>query len=356
MPLRRTPVALAALALTACHEPPPFHGDTCGREQTRTVPLWQRPAFDVLVVLDRSPSMADHAAELAAFARSTSAVLSTIEGGVPDLRLAVVTSDLDAADAAAFQGGARCGLDGAFLEARSLEAGGVGGNFTGTLEDMLSCLYDLPLSSSAVSQPLGAAVRALDGSVPANAGFRRDHAALVVLVVTDTDDQTQAAPGALVEVSALVTQLKTMVTDPRMLVVSSIAAAPAPRLASIDLPERTSLTDVDAADWSDALVLLSELWRRPLLGYCVGAEIDLDLETPGFQVNCVNRIRDADGATVAPLPWCDAPDVDLSQPCLHPFTPDDAACPGGATFAVSLGDERLPDPIFAELRCEVACD
>jgi len=348
---------LLLVVLSACHEAPPFSGETCGREVGRVAPVWQRPAFDVLVVLDRSPSMAEHTSGVAAFARTTATVLETLAGGVPDLHLAVVTSDLDAGDAGAFQGGARCGLDGAFLRARELTAGGVGGNFPDGLDDALACLYDVPLSTSPVSQPLGAAVRALDGSRPGNAGFRRDDAVLLVVVVTASDDATAAPAGGLADVAALVAQLETHVVDRRLLVVASIAPSQAPRLASIDLPERTSMTDVDAADWSDALTWLAELPRIPLLGYCVGAELDLDRETPGFQVNCANRVVDAAGATVAPLPWCDAPDVDLARPCLHPFTPDEAACPGGgASFTVSLGDERLPIPLYVELRCEVACD
>jgi hypothetical protein len=429
--LRRLAVLSLVLVLAACDEPDPGGGGLCTREDQRVVPIWQEPALDILVVLDRTPSMSDQAADLQRLAETTHAVLSTIEGGVPDTHLAVITSDLGATgvagcgagDGGAFQGGVRCELDDAYLSANSLADGTVRINGAGTLDAAVTCLFDVPASTCPVSQPLGAAVRALDGSVAANAGFRRDYAALVVLVVTDSDDCTLATATALSDVTAqgdleasidfacfargttctpadpstngahtqclsrgdagisdvipLVTQLQSFVTDPRNLVITTIAgpadpfvengarlantcsamvgaATAAPRLARISLPERSSITNV-CDDWSNSLIWLAELIRVPLGQLCVDDKLDLVPSTPGFQVNCVNRLTNLMGMTVAPLPWCNAPGVDLTRPCIDPFTSDPAACPDGAAVHVSLGDSRLPDGTYIELRCEVLC-
>jgi hypothetical protein len=426
-------ILLASAALvSACHDPEPSRDDVvCGREDRRSIPIWQTVALDMLVVVDRSPSMADQAPDLAALGATLSNVLETIEGGLPDTRVAVVTSDLGASgvlgcgagDGGAFQGGARCGLEDRFLSTRPLASGGVAANFDGTLADALTCLLDLPASTCPVSQPLGAAVRALDGSVVGNAGFLRDYAALMVVVITDGDDCTLSSATALADVTAqgdleraidlacfargttctpadpstmgehtgcvsrsnagiadvasLVDRLTGLAARPRDLVVTTVAATgnpvveaaqladacagdatatAAPRLANVFLPERTSVTSV-CGEWGDALVWLADLFKVPLGASCLDPAIDLDPETAGFQVNCVSHIVDADGATLAPLPWCDAPGADRTRPCMVSITPDPQIClDGGARPEVSLGDERLPFGIRAELRCEVACE
>lgn len=437
MPRRTQHLLLACAALVACNDADPSRDDiVCGREEQRVIPLWQKPALDILVVLDRSPSMADEQTKLATFGADMKLVLEQIEGGLPDMHIAIVTSDLGASgvggcgagDGAAFQNGPRCGLTSSFLEARGLVAGGVAGNFPGTLEDALACLLDVPMSTCPVSQPLGAAVRALDGSVTANVGFRRDYAALLVVVVTDGDDCTLTASNALADVAAqgdlegaidfacfargtvctpsdpatpgahtecrsranagvadvdaLITQLRAL-QDPRNLFVSTVAASgdpvvlgsgrlddacsgnpvasAAPRLATIALSDRTFRTNV-CGDWIDSLIVFAELTRTSLGVACLDASVDLDPATPGFQVNCVNRLADRDGNTIAPLPWCDATGVDRSGPCIESLVPDVQTCSGtalgapGAAVHVSLGDERLPEELYAELRCEVLCE
>lgn len=429
---RRIPLLAASILLAACTEPEPYRGDVCSRETQYDIPVMQRPAIDVLVVLDRSPSMADQAGELSAYASTLDAVLQTVEGGVPDLHLAVVTSDLGASgvagcgagDGGAFRAPAPCGVDGNFLQARGLVEGGIAGNFTGTLEDTLTCLFDAPMSTCPVSQPLGAALRALDGSVAGNAGFRRDYAALMVLVVTDGDDCTLATPTALADVTAandlegaidfacfargtactpadpatpgahtgcvprgdagiaqvstLVAQLQSFESRPWDFVISTVAATgdpfvladarlddacidnpvaiAAPRLASVFLPDRSSMTSV-CGDWTDSLAWIAEGQRTTLGIPCLAPELDLDPATPGFQVNCVTRLAGENGETIAPLPWCDAPGVDRSRPCLEPFTEYPEACFDGApSLQWSLGDTRLPAGIRIELRCELACE
>lgn len=192
---------IALVALAACTEAqsvdPP--GElVCSREWQRSFPTSRRPPTDLLFVLDRTPSMADEAAGLAVNAAALADVLAQVEGGLPDLHVAVVTSDLGGAgvpgcaagDGGRFQGGARCGLDGAYLDFHRLADGTPVQNFSGSFRDALTCLLEVPLSPCPVSQPIGALVRALDGSEPSHDGFRRDDAYLYFVVITDGDDGT----------------------------------------------------------------------------------------------------------------------------------------------------------------------
>ncbi len=187
--------ALAALA-AACTEPAGPDDFVCGREEQRLVPLYQQRLIDLLFVVDRTPSMADQAATLAANAPELANVLQQIEGGLPDLHVAVVTTDLGgdgvpgcgAGDGGRFQGGARCGLDGSFLRARGRADGTREQNFPGDVAAGFACLFDVPLATCPVSQPLAAIVGAVDGSAAGNDGFRRIGAQLLIVIITDGDD------------------------------------------------------------------------------------------------------------------------------------------------------------------------
>jgi hypothetical protein len=199
------PSLCLSLLFAACGGADEFVPRVCTDRGAENVP--PSDLVDVLVVLDTTGSMAEHAAEVRAFAATLNAVLETsghTQAGM-DVHLAVVTSDLGASgvpgcdasgDAAAFAGGARCGLDGAFL--RDTASGDTRvQNFTGARADAIACLLAEPASSCPVSQPLHAAVRALDATTVPNAGFHRPGALLTVLVVTDGDDCSLVNAGAL---------------------------------------------------------------------------------------------------------------------------------------------------------------
>lgn len=208
MSARRALVLVVAALAGACDDAAPDVPGACSVEERQRRPLAGPRAVDLLIVLDRTASMADQDARLPEQAQALINVLNTIPGGLPDMHLAVVTTDLGAAgvpgctdggDRAVLVDGERCGIAGRFLSDAPAADGARVRNHQGTTADAFVCLLDLPRSTCPVSQPLAAIVRALDGSVPANTGFRRHHAELAVVVVTDGDDCSLVDPAALAE-------------------------------------------------------------------------------------------------------------------------------------------------------------
>lgn len=205
----RAPIALALLAplaLAACTEDPEVDPGpqvcSAAADHTRLIAVVE-PA-DVLFVIDRSPSMADDRDDM----RAQAAEMGRYWDELPphyDLHFAVVSSDLGAdgvegcdavGDDALLQRAAACGIDGAFLrDARDGDVPERGRNFTNTYEQTLACLFDLPLSTCPVSQPIAAATRAIESA--ANAGFRRADAKLYVIVLSDGDDCSLTDPAAV---------------------------------------------------------------------------------------------------------------------------------------------------------------
>jgi hypothetical protein len=133
--------------------------------------------------------------------------------GLPDLRIAVVTSDMGAGDGSISGCDATGGKNGIFqytargsCTATNLAAAatyiaddGTTKNFTGNLPDVFTCISAVGESGCGFEQELAAVTRALgaDGKpAPAeNQGFLRDDAFLYVAIVTDEDD-CSAPPGS----------------------------------------------------------------------------------------------------------------------------------------------------------------
>jgi hypothetical protein len=132
--------------------------------------------------------------------------LEAIPGGLPNLHIAVITSDLGAGDgsiascdatggdAGRFQYAARGTCTATNLNAGATFISNVGGvpNYTGNLADVFTCIADVGESGCGFEQPLAAVVRALgaDGQPPPieNQGFLRPDAILLIVLVTDEDD------------------------------------------------------------------------------------------------------------------------------------------------------------------------
>jgi hypothetical protein len=126
--------------------------------------------------------------------------------GLPDLRIAVVTSDLGAGDGSISGCNATGGKNGIFqyaprgtCTATGLDPGatyiadtGTSRNFTGELANVFTCIADVGDGGCGYEHELAAITRALgaDGKLaPAeNQAFLRDDAFLFVMILTDEDD------------------------------------------------------------------------------------------------------------------------------------------------------------------------
>ncbi len=165
--------------------------------------------LDLLFVIDDSPTMID---KQVAFRTAFPAMvdkLAGIEGGMPNLHLAVISSDMGTSAVGDDQAGAsigqvgqggcvRTGKGGAFQlgQATLLESddtfvkiGRDGSkNFEGELAPLFGQMSALGAGGCGFEQPLAASRAALSGSVEANAGFLRPGANLAVIVLSDEDD------------------------------------------------------------------------------------------------------------------------------------------------------------------------
>jgi hypothetical protein len=199
--LRPTLFACALTALVpACTDHPLASPIPNGEGQTNDYiqQSYSRKA-DILFVVDNSPSMAEEQDNLArnfpAFIRR----LRDIPGGLPDVHIAVVTTDLGAGpassgchpggDGALFQGWDKgCGLDG---QSRFISAsdGEKTRNYHGDLAAVFGCMAKVGVAGCGYEHQLAAAARALSVTrTPQNAGFLRDDAYLQIIFITDEDD------------------------------------------------------------------------------------------------------------------------------------------------------------------------
>lgn len=403
----RVLLCLLVVMVWACTEAPTGVSNACSVEERQWGAVSERPAVDLLIVVDRTPSMADQADALRANLRAFADVLATVEGGLQDLHVAVVTTDLGGAgvpgcdergDGGAFTDPAPCGVDGGFLrdDGRGVR------NYQGTFPDALACLGEPPLSTCPVSQPLAAIIAALDGSVGGNDGFRRSYARLALIVVSDSDDcslvQADALAGvngeqavdyachtlgaALADVDATLRHLRaTFVEDPIDLIIGTVTGGadvrigpgprlepvcevdgvvgPAPRLRSAALPDRTTHVDMCAENWADVLEMLAIAPWGGGAGYtCVGDLIDLAPDVPGTQADCTGALvgrGDEDVEPFAPVTWCGALDHVPGEPCLR-LMHDEVRCPGaGNRIELAHTPRSLPAGTWFEVRCAAPC-
>jgi hypothetical protein len=168
---------------------------------------------DILFLIDDSSSMRLSQMNLErnfpVFIRS----LEGLPGGLPNLHLAVVSSDVGAGDGSIsgcagegkggiFQYGPRGACTATNLAAGATYISNIAGtaNYTGNLEDVFTCIAALGDSGCGFEQQLRAIVRALgaDGR-PApieNQGFLRPDAYLFIVMLTNEDD-CSTPPGSL---------------------------------------------------------------------------------------------------------------------------------------------------------------
>ncbi len=183
-----------------------------GRVEYKDIPVTVNRQVDILFVIDDSPSMLDKQTNLKNNFPNFINVLNTIQGGLPDVHIGVVTSDLgtsgaDGMTAPAIPGSiGGCSSSGKAGALQTFAAGTtvtgkfisdappatVGGarmtNYTGTLTDAFSAIASAGAAGCGFEQHIEAAKRALQPNNTANAGFLRPDAYLAVIFIADEDD------------------------------------------------------------------------------------------------------------------------------------------------------------------------
>jgi hypothetical protein len=201
---------LLCASLAACNTPDIVVGDLQEVTVMRAVP---NRDLDLLFVIDNSPSTADEQASLAANFPRMIDRLAQLDGGLPNLHIGVVTSDMGTQGSAVATPGpaigtpglggcAGLGDDGALQHGTSpriqsfiVDVDGPTGrvrNFDGDLHDEFSNLARVGAGGCGFEQHLAAMRRSLTN--PANADFFRPDANLAVVILADEDDCSALDP------------------------------------------------------------------------------------------------------------------------------------------------------------------
>ena len=205
-------LALACVICLGCDKddsPPDGGDDGTPREEVAVIAATPNRDLDMLFVVDDSPTMLDKQESLKAGFPRFVELLAMNQGGLPNLHIGVVTTDLGTRGTEDAVPGPQIGSgpgscmnlgDGGILQTNNSTL--VTGNFisdiddgsgtrmtnyTGTLAGAFSAFASVGATGCGFEQPLEAAKVALDNN-PANAGFLRPTANLAVIFVTDEDD------------------------------------------------------------------------------------------------------------------------------------------------------------------------
>ncbi len=172
-------------------------------EQGKRIPVEINRDIDILFVIDNSGSMAEEQASLQQNFNRFINVLSNIEGGLPNVHLGVVSTDVGAGpfnisgctgsgDNGILQNAPRnAGCNppaGQFISDVANPDGTRQTNYSGDLVDTFSCIARLGIDGCGFEQPLESMRRGLDGRNAQNAGFIRDNAFLAIIIISDEDD------------------------------------------------------------------------------------------------------------------------------------------------------------------------
>lgn len=205
-----------------------------GRVEAKDIPITVNRDVDLLFLIDDSPSMADKQANLAANFSKFIDVLSTIQGGLPNIHIAVATSDMGThgADGKTAPGIGTLGQGGCSGTGKNgamqLFGAPVGGgpyisdiaqpdgsrarNYPkGTLVETFATMAKAGAGGCGFEQHLEAMKHALDPSTsgnPINAGFLRDKAFLAVIFIADEDDCSMKDTGMLNNNTAVLGELQ----------------------------------------------------------------------------------------------------------------------------------------------------
>src|SRR5665647_174466 len=177
-----------------------------GRVEYKDIPVTVNRNVDILFVIDDSPSMADKQANLSSNFPNFINVLNTIQGGLPDVHIGIVTPDVgtkatqDSAPGPAIGqiGNGGCSGTGKSGNLQTFGIAGVTGvyisdikqtngtrtkNYTGNLDQVFGMMAKgAGAGGCGFEQPLEAMRRALNNN-PQNAGFLRPDAYLAVIFI-----------------------------------------------------------------------------------------------------------------------------------------------------------------------------
>jgi hypothetical protein len=172
-------------------------------EQFKDIPVEINRNIDILFVIDNSGSMAEEQASLQQNFNRFINVLENIEGGLPNVHIGVVSTDVGAGpfnisgcsgsgDNGILQNAPRnagCSPPaGQFISDTANPDGTRQTNYTDPLIDTFGCIARLGIDGCGFEQPLESMRRSLDGRNAQNAGFERDDAFLAVIIIADEDD------------------------------------------------------------------------------------------------------------------------------------------------------------------------
>jgi hypothetical protein len=334
-------------------------GGPCPTEVVRNVSFRSTaaPKLDLLFVIDPTPAIAPVAGNLASSLPTFATVLQEVKGpsGVPELQdnhiaLIPATVPSNGCNPPPVRNEI-CGVDqpDQYL---STQLCGTVTNYSGSLQDMFSCMGSFGNNGCGSLQPFEAMRRALSGD-STNGGlvgatpFLRPDAWLYVVIIAGADDAS-AANGGLAPVDDYVTFLQGLKSDPNM-VGGAIIGPPtdctttstfqqlAPRLAAFNTAFGYNglLQAACDQDYGPALTLVAQTLVDLLKPPCLTGVLDTDPTTPGLQADCVVdwRVTQLDGTTQdTVLPSCD----ESAPPC-SVLTPDTATCgPGGSRLSIDV--------------------
>lgn len=173
------------------------------REQQKEVPVQINRDIDILFVIDDSGSMREEQASLTANFQRFINVLNNIEGGLPNVHIGVVSTNvgagtfgIDGCGANGDNGSLQNAPNGVcetptdkWIRDIANQDGSRDQNFAGNdLASTFSCIAGLGTTGCGFEQPLESMRRALNGSNNANNGFLRPDAFLAVIIISDEDD------------------------------------------------------------------------------------------------------------------------------------------------------------------------
>ncbi len=158
--------------------------------------------LDLLFVVDNSSSMLERQQGLAAAMPNLLGALAALPGGLPDLHVGVISSNVGAGisvpapecpqggDQGTFQSRPECASHVSGRQFVRLARDGSGNLTSGAtgLPAALACLVNLGNTGCGYEHHLASLAFALGGANPANVGFLRDDALLAIVILADEDD------------------------------------------------------------------------------------------------------------------------------------------------------------------------